>query len=483
MKKENQSEAEMLKHIHELEMQNKELTLAKEQADKILQDLFDKNPMSIQIIDEEGFTLKVNPAHTSLFGSVPPPGFSIFTDLLNKQPALEKFFLLARNGEIVHLPDIYYNVNDSIPGLPDVPVWISAVIFPLNNDEGKPKQFIIMHENITKRKKVEETLRASEKISSSLYSMFRLIADNTNDLLWAKDINKKFIFVNKAICEKLLIANSIDEPIGKTDLFFANREREAHPENPDWHTFGEICADSDAITLNERKLKQFDEFGNIQGKFLFLDVHKAPIWDERGTLIGVVGTARDITLTKKIENEKSVALELLRISEAKHRLLIENSHDIIYTLTLNGVFMFVSPAWTVLLGHQLTQVVGHQINQFVHPDDLPGYLAFIRKVFETEQRQDGVEYRVQHIDGSWHWHTTSAVPLRDKTGMVIGYEGIASDFTKRKRAEEKVKKKMDELQKFHNLTIDRELTMIELKKEVNELLKKCGLKEKYRFVG
>jgi len=41
---------------------------------------------------------------------------------------------------------------------------------------------------------------------------------------------------------------------------------------------------------------------------------------------------------------------------------------------------------------------------------------------------------------------------------------------------------MDEMQRFHNLTVDREFAMIELKKEVNELLKKDGLDEKYIIV-
>jgi hypothetical protein len=56
-------------------------------------------------------------------------------------------------------------------------------------------------------------------------------------------------------------------------------------------------------------------------------------------------------------------------------------------------------------------------------------------VIATGQRQDGAEYRVRHIDGSWRWHTSSAVPLRDETGTVVGFEGTARDITERKRAE------------------------------------------------
>ncbi len=53
----------------------------------------------------------------------------------------------------------------------------------------------------------------------------------------------------------------------------------------------------------------------------------------------------------------------------------------------------------------------------------------------------------------------------------------------RHMAEESLKAKMDELQRFHDLTVGRELAMIELKKEVNELLLKSGQKEKYKIVG
>jgi hypothetical protein len=62
------------------------------------------------------------------------------------------------------------------------------------------------------------------------------------------------------------------------------------------------------------------------------------------------------------------------------------------------------------------------------------------------------------------------------------HQVIYNDNTGRKQAEERLKKKMDELQRFQSLTVGRELVMIELKKEVNELLKISGRKEKYRIV-
>jgi PAS domain S-box-containing protein len=55
-------------------------------------------------------------------------------------------------------------------------------------------------------------------------------------------------------------------------------------------------------------------------------------------------------------------------------------------------------------------------------------------------------------------------------------------ITEHKQAEVALQKKMDELQQFQRLTVGRELAMIELKKEINELLKKSGQEEKYRIV-
>jgi len=146
--------------------------------------------------------------------------------------------------------------------------------------------------------------------------------------------------------------------------------------------------------------------------------------------------SRELHATIEMAIYKHALDRKLKESEEKFRLIIENSHDIIYTLTADGVFSFVSPAWTTLLGHPVTQVTGQSFQKFVHPEDIPRCMAFLQSVIRTGQRQEGVEYRVQHTDGTWRWHTSSAVPIKDEAGTIVGGEGIARDITERKRTEE-----------------------------------------------
>ena len=50
-----------------------------------------------------------------------------------------------------------------------------------------------------------------------------MLCDNVPDMIWAKDLEKRYTFVNKALCTNLLNARDTEEPIGKTDLFFSGR--------------------------------------------------------------------------------------------------------------------------------------------------------------------------------------------------------------------------------------------------------------------
>ncbi|MCX6698626.1 MAG: PAS domain S-box protein [Methanomicrobiales archaeon] len=138
---------------------------ALKESEGIVQDIIEKNPMSIQIVDREGFTLRVNPAFIRLFGSVPPPDFSIITDLVKSHPELENHISRVKNGEPVNLPDMSFNPHDIYPELPDVPTRVRAIIFPLNDMHGKPQRFVFMHEDITEQRLAEEALKqANERL-------------------------------------------------------------------------------------------------------------------------------------------------------------------------------------------------------------------------------------------------------------------------------------------------------------------------------
>ena len=71
--------------------------------------------------------------------------------------------------------------------------------------------------------------------------LLKLLTQNLPDMLWVKDLNGIYMYANQAICDGLIMAKDTDEPIGKNDVFFALRERAAHSDKPDWHTFGELC--------------------------------------------------------------------------------------------------------------------------------------------------------------------------------------------------------------------------------------------------
>ena len=125
-------------------------------------------------------------------------------------------------------------------------------------------------------------------------NFLKLISKHLPDMLWAKDLNGNYLFANESICKNLLMAKP-REVIGKNDVYFATRERNKYSSNKQWHTFGELCFNSDYVVLEYMKPMKFEEYGNIKGKLVYLEVHKAPLYDSKGILIGTIGSGRDIT--------------------------------------------------------------------------------------------------------------------------------------------------------------------------------------------
>ena len=164
-----------------------------------------------------------------------------------------------------------------------------------------------------------------------------LLTKNLPDMLWVKDLNGNYLYANKAICDGLLMAKDTKEPIGKGDVFFALREREAHKDKPEWHTFGELCFNSDQTVIDEDKPMKFEEYGNVKGKLLYLEVFKAPFYDKDKNIIGTVGTGRDITELKKIQLDLQRTLKTL--DNQRRQLEYQANHDALTDLPNRVLFM------------------------------------------------------------------------------------------------------------------------------------------------
>jgi hypothetical protein len=65
-------------------------------------------------------------------------------------------------------------------------------------------------------------------------------------------------------------------------------------------------------------------------------------------------------------------------------------------------------------------------------------------------------------------------PIHDETGAIIGIAGTTRDINAKKMAEKKIDAQIEELRRWHNITLGREDRILELKREVNQLLLEAG---------
>lgn len=169
-----------------------------------------------------------------------------------------------------------------------------------------------------------------------------------------------------------------------------------------------------------------------------LDRGKVVSWTEDEKPLLMFGTLLDISEIEYMENE-------IRKSEDNYRVLVESSYDIIYRLSPEGVFTYVSKACSLLLGYSSELLLGKTFEQFIHLDDSEQAINFFNKVKESNTRQELTDFRLKNINGYWHWFSTNAVAIRDELDCVIGIAGTARDCN-----DDKEKQKQVEYLSFHD---------------------------------
>ncbi|MCB0176659.1 MAG: PAS domain-containing protein [Anaerolineae bacterium] len=310
--------------------------------------------------------------------------------------------------------------------------------------EGELQGIMGVNIDLTERQRAEKALKESEARFKSLYAMVRLMCDNVPDMVWAKDLDEKFIFANRATCQKLLSATDTDEPIGQTHQFFADRERNAHPDQPAWHTFDEICITSDEIVMKTQCPQRFDEFGYAEGKFLYLDVYKAPFWNELGEMIGTVGCGRIVTQEKEREAERQRTE--VELQEIRKRYELATSAGQVWVWDWSMDNKLFNSSLIADLGYD-RQDIQNELDfwdQIIHPDDQPFIETAITNHLHGMTDQFEYEYRMRPKNGDYRWFLTRGNAIRDDDDRPIRLMGVTTDITKQKQARQQLQASLQE---------------------------------------
>ncbi|MFC1539169.1 PAS domain S-box protein, partial [Candidatus Latescibacterota bacterium] len=171
------------------------------------------------------------------------------------------------------------------------------------------------------------------------------------------------------------------------------------------------------------------------GKVCWMKDQNKVLFDPKGNPTHIQSIVLDIT-------ESKLANLALKESERKFRTLVENINEVIYTIDMNGVMTYISPAIESFTNYQISDFINHKYTEFVFPGDLARIKENFNKV--TKGTTKSTEYRILDKDDSIKWIRTSSSPILSD-GTVKGVQGVITDITDLKSAEEELKAAQAEL--------------------------------------
>jgi len=146
---------------------------------------------------------------------------------------------------------------------------------------------------------------------------------------------------------------------------------------------------------------------------------------------------RRVELLESAEVERQKAVEALRESEEKYRILLDESSDPIFMFYADGTYRYVNRAFADGVGKRLDEIIGNKIWDVFPQDEADKRFAVVKWVFENGEMRV-IEVRVPRTDGDRYYITTVKPILNDKSdvGSVIC---ISKEITERKRMEDELR--------------------------------------------
>jgi PAS domain S-box-containing protein len=322
--------------------------------------------------------------------------------------------------------------------------------------KGQPAVQVIIRD-ILEKKLAEVALTESEEKFRSIYENSSVGKSMTSF--------DGVLKANKAYCEML--------GYSEEELNSINWKTITHKDD--------IQFDQEKVDLILSGEKEFDSWEkryiHKDGHIVWVNITSTLLRNSSGKPLFFIAEFRDISKRKHAE----IAL---RESEERFKILFEKAPDAMFLADPETrKIVEANEAACRLFKKEKNELVGilqhelhpHKItskskenfdNQYIQSKKTGITNPVENNIFTSE----GIEIPVEIVGQS--------IKIGEKDLML----GTFRDISERKKVEEALQQKMEEMSRFHNLTVGRELTMIELKKEINGLLRKSGQQEKYRIV-
>jgi PAS domain S-box-containing protein len=360
-----------------------------------LQAILDNAPLTIYLKDSNGRYLLTNKHYQSVFHS--DPTGKLVDDIFPAEIVSE----LRKNDSKVLETRKSIVREEKIPHTDGLHTYLS-VKFPILSYQGDIYAVCGISTDITERKQADEALRDSK-------AQFSAILNNTAIVVFLKDINGHYLFINKRYEE--LFHVSLEQIIGKTDYDVFPKER------------------ADAFIANDKKVIESQSVLEVEeivphddGLHTYIAV-KFPLYNAKGEIYAICGTATNITEHKRAE--EALRKSETRLSKAQQIARLGNwEWDIV-----NNELWWSDEIYHIF-GFTPQEIAGtyEAFLNSVHPDDR----EFVNQsIDETlyKRRPYSIDHRIVLHDGLERIVHEQAEVTFDKKGQAIRMVGTIQDIT------------------------------------------------------
>jgi PAS domain S-box-containing protein len=387
--------------------------IALRHTNETLQALVSASPRAIFMLDLEGRVKIWNPAAEQMFGwkedeVINHPSPIPLDEQLEDSTTIQNSVLQGKT--YTRLEMSRFKKDGSA-----IDIIFSAA--PLPDSNGEISGLVAVIADISEQKRQAEQVR-----------LLQSVVVNTNDAVIVTEAESidapgpRILYVNEAFTR--ITGYKPEEVLGKTPRILQG----AKTDQAQLQKVRNALSRWESITVEViNYCKDGSEFWN--------EFSLVPVANAKGWYTHWIAVQRDTTERKQVE-------QALRQSEERFRSLIENALDIIMILDPDGTIGYVSPSVEKVLGYAVTELVGANVNAFIHPEDLPISQSFPQVTLRdrlTNNNQteilNPIEFRHRHQDGSWRILEAISQPFAD-SAATLRVMVNARDITERKRLDE-----------------------------------------------